>query len=308
MHRPLLSFVIVWSLFLTGCAQPSGHKVNALELFAYDRELALKPDVKEAESTAGYNSYLVTYRSARDNRVPGYLVLPKGKEGEKLPCIILMHGLGGNKTMFKAMWPMLTAQGYALFAIDAANHGDRKGPDTEAIFGVNAYYSRDALAQTVVDLRRAVDYLESRPDIDPNRIGYIGASMGGILGAIFAGVEPRVKAPVLLVAGGNYKVLMEKSVLSPLRAIEGQNDRVAQALKAMDAVDPVHYVGMISPRPVLFINGDADDVVPPDSNRALHEAAREPKEIVWYKGGHIPPPTMLVKVTEWLNKHVKGSQ
>jgi dipeptidyl aminopeptidase/acylaminoacyl peptidase len=136
--------------------------------------------------------------------------------------------------------------------------------------------------------------------------------MGGILGAIFAGVDERVQAPVLLVAGGNWKIMMEKSVLSIFR--ENRENRpskeIERALKAMEVVDPIHWVGRISPRPVLMINGDADDVVPVESNKALHEAAREPKKIIWYKGGHVPPaaelPNVLNSVLDWLNEHVKG--
>ncbi len=312
--KPLLSLAGLWALMmLTGCTQAQNNAPRVPDpdwIFGYDKNLPLSPEVSTAEETASYICYKVVYRSARDQRVPAFLVLPKNRpEGQKLPCVILMHGLGGDKTMFKMLWPMLTNAGYALFAIDAQYHGERKPKEPLPFFGIYPYYSRDALIQTVIDLRRALDYLETRPEIDPKRIGYIGASMGGILGAIFAGVDERVQAPVLLVAGGNWKILMEKSVLSVFRQNRSSKE-IEEALRAMEVVDPVLWVGRISPRPVLMINGDADDVVPVDSNKALHEAAREPKKIIWYKGGHVPPPAempnVLNAITSWLNEHLKS--
>ncbi|MCS7191073.1 MAG: alpha/beta hydrolase, partial [Fimbriimonadales bacterium] len=117
----------------------------------------------------------------------------------------------------------------------------------------------------------------------------------------------------LLVAGGNWKILMEQSALSLWRdAAKNNPQQVQEALRVMDVVDPIHWVGRIAPRPVLFINGDADNIVPVESNKALHEAAREPKKIVWYKGGHVPPPsdwfTVVNEVTRWLDTHLKGKQ
>lgn len=305
---------LLTAFLLNGCAtnaQPYGKDASADLLFGYDKHLPLQPEVTEQEDAAGYKVFKVTYRSSHDQRVPAFLILPKGKEGEKLPCVLLMHGLGSDKNMFKMMWGTLASAGYALFAIDAQYHGERKPKDSLQIFGTHPYYTRDALAQTVVDLRRAVDFLETRAEIDPSRIGYIGASMGGIIGSMFAGVDERVQAPVLLVAGGNWKVMMEKSTLPNVAdGREKLADRMSEAIKALDPIDPVHWVGKISPRPVLFINGDGDTVVPVDSNKALHEAAKEPKQIVWYKGPHVPPPTeipnILNMITNWLNTHVKN--
>lgn len=301
------------AILLNSCttnAQPTEDGMADL-LFGYDKSLPLQPEVSELEETTGYKVFKVTYRSARDQRVPAVFIVPKGKEGEKLPCVILMHGLGGDKNMFKMMWGTLTSAGYALFAIDAQYHGERKPKDPVQIFGVHPYLTRDALTQTVIDLRRAVDFLATRNEIDPQRIGYLGASMGGIIGSMFAGVDTRVQAPILLVAGGNWKILMEQSTLP--NVAEGREKRLEQAsaaLKILDPIDPVHWVGKISPRPVLFINGDGDTVVPVASNKALHEAAKEPKQVVWYKGPHVPPPTelpsLLSVIMNWLNTHLQN--
>ncbi|MCL6532899.1 MAG: alpha/beta fold hydrolase [Armatimonadetes bacterium] len=315
-RRPWILSWLVWGLVFASCAQTqnSAPVYDPDLIFGYDKNLPLMAQESVVEETSQYTVYKVVYRSARDQKVPAFLILPKNRpENEKLPCVILMHGLGGDKRMFQMMWGMLTQAGFALFAIDAQYHGERKPEDNSPFFGMYPYRTRDALIQTVIDLRRAIDYLETRKEIDPQRIGYIGASMGGILGAIFAGVDSRVQAPILLVAGGDWKILMEKSTLSLWRETSKTNpELVKEALKVMDVVDPVRWVGRISPRPVLMINGDADHIVPVESNKALHEAAREPKTVVWYKGGHVPPPdqmpSVFLQITQWLNQHLKGQK
>lgn len=313
-RRTALACGLMLGLLFSGCSQTQPTtKYDPDLIFGYDKALPLSPQETPAEETAEYRVIKVTYRSARDQRVPALLILPKQPREERLPCVILMHGLGGDKRMFQMLWGPLTRAGFALFAIDAQYHGERKPSDDIPFFGMYPYRARDALIQTVIDLRRGVDYLQTRKEIDPDRIGYIGASMGGIIGAMFAGVDERVKAPVLLVAGGDWKILMERSTLSMWRdAARNNPQQIQEALRVMDVVDPVNWVGRIAPRPVLFINGDADDVVPVESNKALHNAAGEPKKIVWYKGGHVPPPTdwltVISEITRWLDTHLKGKQ
>ncbi|MGQ9656834.1 MAG: alpha/beta hydrolase family protein [Fimbriimonadales bacterium] len=313
-RRTALACGLMLGLLFSGCSQTqSTTKYDPDLIFGYDKTLPLSPQETSGEETAEYRVIKVTYRSVHDQRVPALLILPKHSSEERLPCVILMHGLGSDKRMFQMLWGPLTRAGFALFAIDAQYHGERKPSDDIPFFGMYPYRARDALIQTVIDLRRGVDYLQTREEIDPDRIGYIGASMGGILGSMFAGVDERVKAPVLLVAGGDWKILMERSALSAWRdAARNNPQQMQEALRVMDVVDPVNWVGRIAPRPVLFINGDADDVVPVDSNKALHNAAGEPKRIVWYKGGHVPPPTdwltVIGEITRWLDTHLKGKQ
>jgi dienelactone hydrolase len=67
---------------------------------------------------------------------------------------------------------------------------------------------RDVFIQQYKDVGRSLDYLESRPDIDRARIGYIGFSSGAITGIIAGALEPRLKALVLLEAGISGEKLM----------------------------------------------------------------------------------------------------
>jgi dienelactone hydrolase len=135
--------------------------------------------------------------------------------------------------------------------------------------------------QTVIDLSRGVDYLQSLPEVAGDRIGYLGFSMGAIIGAVFCGVEERIRCSALVVGGGN------------LRARFNEDDAEVIAENAA-IVEPCNYVAMISPRPLLMINGTKDDVIGRAAAEALHNAAREPKRIVWYESGHYDLPVAEV--------------
>jgi cephalosporin-C deacetylase-like acetyl esterase len=273
-------------------------------LLSYDQALPLEPQVSARDAEGVYS---ITYTSAHGERVPAVLALPTDREG-KVGCVLLMHGLGGKKEYMETFWEQLTKQGYACFAIDAKYHGERpKGAAGMSLLDY-PYDARDALAQTVIDLRRGLDYLATRDEIDMARIGYVGVSMGAILGAITSGVDERIASTVLVVGGGDWSLITEKTVLPLASGGKLKNEEQRKAIvEALAPLDPLLWVGHISPRPLLMINGEKDQVVPVESNKALHAAAKEPKKIVWFPGGHMPPADLLKdEVTAWFGEHLGG--
>ncbi len=154
------------------------------------------------------------------------------------------------------------------------------------------------MLQTAIDLMRGVDYLASRNDIDMERIGFAGFSMGGAIGTLFCAHEERVKAIVLAITGGGFKRL----------ASEAEGDRPGEwSRDAYKIVDPALYVSGISPRPILMINAAHDEIVPKAATEALYEAAREPKRIIWYDCGHVGlPDEYLHEMKRFFDTEMKG--
>src|SRR5262249_37413998 len=122
-------------------------------------------------------------------RVPVLLVRPEVQG--KLPAVIVLHGTGGNKDGQKSLLVDLAKRRIIGVAIDARHHGDRAGGSK----GSTAYVAAITRAwrtpngqpsehpfyyDTCWDLWRTLDYLQTRPDVDPERLGMIGTSMGGI--------------------------------------------------------------------------------------------------------------------------------
>ena len=148
-----------------------------------------------------------------------------------------------------------------------------------AVFRVRA-------AHTVNDTRRLIDYLVTRPDIAADRIYLVGASYGAVTGSTAAAFDKRIRAVVLTYGGGNLRKLLSADVIRE----EIRNWALPVSLVAWyfgSVADPVNYIGRISPRPILLQNGKADTVVAPAAARALQEAARPPKTILWYEGDHL---------------------
>ncbi len=264
--------VLVSAVPATAAVQPP--TVSALAFYDYDRSLPLDIEQKQVEDTPAFTKYHLWYTSAHDQRVSAELWVPKTPGPH--PAVIVQHGYGDSKDVDYVQGPagILAGQGFVAIAIDAQYHGERarKGME-QALFNPASVAMRDAFVQTVIDQRRAVDVLFTRPEVDPKRIGYWGASMGGFLGAVFCGVEPRIKSVVLVVTGGG----LAKRLGTKMSAL---------ATRAATVIEPANWVGMIAPRPLLMLNGTKDTSIPRPATELLYAAAREPKRIIWYESGH----------------------
>jgi pimeloyl-ACP methyl ester carboxylesterase len=144
----------------------------------------------------------------------------------------------------------------------------------------------------VVDLRRGLDYLERRPQCRRN-IGYLGTSMGALLGALLAGDDERVHATVLTSSPATAReaLLYNDDLLLP--GISERPRKLEMAVRKLRAFDAARWVAKISPRPVMLVNGRRDPRVPVVDALNLAAAARDPKTIVFHNGGHDPfaPPS-----------------
>lgn len=243
-----------------------------------------KPD---PASEASFAVTDLTFSGGSGATVPADLQVPK-KRGRK-PAVLLLHGLGGNRKQLALLANMLNAKGYVTLCIDAAGHGERPKFGTNGLDSISLDDWHKLGAQTVVDLRRSIDLLSQHPDVDPKRIGYLGASMGGILGARFFSDDPRVKAGVFLYAGADWGKLMTTSQISSAKALRSRGNTDAAAIgKALADIDPLHSIARAAGRPILLVHGDKDDIVPVACNDILFNAAKEPKERVFLPGGHVP--------------------
>ena len=235
----------------------------------------------------------VTYSGARGETVPGIFMAPAvASPSAPVPCVLLLHGLGGSKMDVFLLGIALARRGYASFAIDIAGHGERPRIGGKTVDKLTTAQMHDLVAETAVDLRRAVDFVQTRPEVDRGHLGFLGISLGGIIGGLFAGNEPRLQTTVLWAAGGNWGKLFATSqhpFALEFRKTNSVTSAGAEILEQNFAdVDPLGVISRISPRPLLFINGTADMIVPRTCADALFAAAKEPKKRVLLPGGHIP--------------------
>ncbi|MBC7289067.1 MAG: alpha/beta fold hydrolase [Armatimonadetes bacterium] len=306
-----LTGLALWAMMLCsacGISRPPDSVARAQQAeaattpFDYDPAGPLSPTIAVTKRSPGAVIEQVEFNSPCGGRVAGLLIRPTAVE--RPPVILFLHGLGGSKKDAQSAAALLMARGVAVFGLDAACHGDRR-KEGEEFFSADLQKTKDHIIQTVIDYRRAIDYLATRDDVDAGRVGLIGASLGAILGAMVAGVDQRVCAALLIVGGGNWRTIFTQSRHPAAEALRAAIGAKPEAVASIDDVDPVRYVGMISPRPLWMVNGKQDDIIPRAAAEALFEAAKPPKEIFWYEGGHVPPlPWLAGVVNDWIGEFV----
>jgi dienelactone hydrolase len=147
----------------------------------------------------------------------------------------------------------------------------------------------------VVAVRRAVDLLRTRDEVDAERTGYLGYSAGARTGAMLAGSEPRLRA-VALLAGG---------VADVEEVVAAAPDELRDQLReTMSEIDPLRWIALGDGEGLLLLNAKEDEVVPRESAQALADAAPEGTDVRWYEGGHGLSAAVYADALDWLEQRL----
>jgi dipeptidyl aminopeptidase/acylaminoacyl peptidase len=162
----------------------------------------------------------------------------------------------------------------------------------------------DAIRQTVLDLRVAAAWLESRPEIDGKRLGIMGTSLGSFMAALTAEMEPRLgRVAVLLGGGGVVDAYYDHPKAAPYRKLyEALGGTKEQLAKLIAPADPLTCAANLKERQLLILAGKRDEIVPPKMAEALWNAAGRQK-IVWYDCTHYGAIVYLASALDQIAKH-----
>jgi pimeloyl-ACP methyl ester carboxylesterase len=228
------------------------------------------------------NVQTVTYRSSFDgSRVAALVSTPRAVASRG--CVIWEFGFGSTKADSSLVSQGFASLGLTTVSIDFHYPGARSSSpsETDQVL-TNPTVLPKLIRGTVGDLHSLIDYLEQQPYCLRN-IAYGGVSLGGAIGTILAATDQRVKAAVLIVTPGSWRGVR------PADPGVARRPRVlATFARLLSPLDPARFIGRISPRPVLILSGIDDQTVPLANARALQAAARRPKTIIDYVGGHNP--------------------
>ena len=208
------------------------------------------------EEKAGYRLYRLTYPSPvvtpfePNNTVPADYYLPKNLDAAagKRPAAICLHILNGNFELEQMTCAMLASRGIPAVMIKLPYYGERSLPGGRKALAGDPKLFAAALNQAVEDVRRTIDVLASRPEIDPQKIGVVGISMGGILAGTVAGSDERVARTAMILAGGDLPGIIAQAretrqlsdTLQKLPAAER-----AEVERAIAAVDPLAHAAKL---------------------------------------------------------------
>jgi dienelactone hydrolase len=299
MQRSLMKTVRVlvaglFSLQLSFAAvADSASDTRAAFLQVIDRpRVVLNPELREMAPVAGLRSYHLWFSSDATERVPGYLLLPDAKRFKgRRPVVIVLHGTGGSKDngQIAELVGKAAQAGFIGVAIDGRFHGER----TKAGTGAMEYNEAIARAftsgmthpfyyDTTWDVMRLLDYLVTRKDVDPARIGLTGISKGGIETYLTAAADPRIAVAVPYIGVQSFRWELDNGQWhARIHTIQGGFDAAARtAGKPNESVDFVRefyariapgidgrfdgpaMLAAIAPRPLLVVNGDSDANTP----------------------------------------------
>jgi fermentation-respiration switch protein FrsA (DUF1100 family) len=193
--------------------------------------------------------------------------------------LIYVHGLGANRTQLLDEAALWRSYGIGALLIDQRAHGESQGD-----FTTMGYLEAN-------DVRGAYEYLTGHPEVNSERIGIVGHSMGGS-----TAIQAMAQMPEL-------RLLLAESTFTSLDDFVNENIQGVTGLPAfpfgplvvwfaerevgldLDLVKSAELIGTIAPRPVMIVHGDQDPLIFVNNAYELYEAAGEPKELYVVVGG-----------------------
>jgi dienelactone hydrolase len=166
---------------------------------------------------------------------------------------------------------------------------------------------REIEIQALVDLRRGIDLLLARPDVDPKRLAYVGHSYGAQWGSILSAVDKRMKTSVLMAGVAEMADILLRSNdpgMVDFRKSQpaGQLEKYAQVTGDIDAI---HFVGRAAPIPLLLQFANYEQYFDKTSIEHYAAAASDPKKVLYYDTGHdLNDPQALDDRYNWLVQHI----
>ncbi|NLC59421.1 MAG: alpha/beta fold hydrolase [Armatimonadetes bacterium] len=273
-------------------------------LFAYDASQPLAVQVRRTRRHGTITEQDITFASPKGGRVTATLMVPEG--AGPFAGIILLHGATGSRHSLRRGARLLCAAGAVCLLPDAPYCGDRAEAGKRLVDISNPAEMRAGVIRAVVELRRCVDLLLARPDVDAKRLAFIGSSLGGSVGGILAGVEKRIAAYALLVASGSWHeaALKSQNLLVKLARLTLSKETIARAADILAEVDPIHYVPHAAPAALLFQNGKRDTTTPVSCAQDYQDAGSQPKECRWYDAGHDLNIEAFMERAQWLREKI----
>jgi hypothetical protein len=248
--------------------------------------------------------------------VPAYFVKPKSLAG-KAPAVLYNHAHGGNYRLGKdellegrkelvnpPYAEFLTSLGMAVLCVDAWLFGGRSGREELDLFKEMIWKGQVLWGMMVYDSLRALDYLASRPEVDPARIATLGLSMGSAMAQWVAALDERVKVCVDLCCLTDYQTLLENHDLKA----HGIYYYVPRLLRHFSAAE---VNALIAPRAHLSLDGTLDHLAPAagldvidGELRKAYAATGHPERwsLLRYPVGHQEAPAMRGPIEAFLRR------
>lgn len=264
------------------------------DLFDYDSVVGFDIWPVSKQESDGVIVEDMTYAIPYGVRRAAYYIRPEG-EG---PCAAILYAHwyepeadDSNRTQFVEEAKEMTKQGAASLLIETM------WSDRDWFIKRTQAEDYESSVRQVVELRQAMDLLLSRPGIDAKRFAYVGHDFGAMYGAVMGSLDPRPSCYVLMAGTPRFP---DWFLYYPKLEGEARETYIEQ----MAPLDPIEHVGGLAPAPTLFQFARSDAHVSEARAEEFFAAAKEPKEIRWYKAGHRLNEDAKIERIAWVSERL----
>ena len=294
-----------------------------VEQYYYMLGLSPRPENTPLKATVtgtiegdGYVVDMLHYQSRPQLYVTANLYRPATVQaGQKLPAVLYVcghsaRGRNGNKVAYQSHGIWFARHGYVCLVVDTLQLGEI-GAVHHGTYHLDRWWwhSRGYTPAGVEAWNgvRGIDYLASRPDVDPNRIAVTGISGGGAATFWVAAADDRVKVAVPVSGMADLEAYI------PNRVINGHCD--CMFMYNTFGWPWTRIAGLLAPRPLLFVNSDNDSIFPMDANERIINrlerlyslyGAGDRVDAVVSVGGHAYRQDIRQAAFRFIDSHLKG--
>ncbi len=278
-----------------------------LDKHSFEYEMELKQDLP----VTGVEVFHVRFPSPvnspdpENNTVHAEYYRPK-KPGP-FPCVVVLDITGGDQKLSRIIAQHLAQNGIGGLFVQMAYYGPRRPPGSnKRLLSYDLVHTFEAIRQTVLDLRRAAAWMESRPEIDKKNLGIMGTSLGSFMAALSAEMEPRYGKVAVLLGGGGFVdgFYNHPQAATYVKVFEALGGSKEMAAKLIAPVDPLTLAGNLKDRKLLIIAAKNDEIVPPRMAENLWNASGR-QRIIWLNAGHFSAVLYLMTGLTQVVEHFK---
>jgi isopenicillin-N N-acyltransferase like protein len=240
----------------------------------------------------------------QNNTIVGEYYLPDGalSDNRKRCVVISLHILEGNFELTRLVCSTLASRGVPALMFMLPYYGDRAPVEGRRALSLDPDLFVSAMKQGIEDVKRMVDLLSSRNEVDGEKIGITGISLGGIIASSAAGADQRINRVFLTLAGGDlWRIIhhaRETSLISSMinSLPERKRKEVQEGLRELD---PLTCAGKVKGRRILMVNAEDDEVIPRQCTERLAGALGISDRVIWIRDvGHYTAIASLSRILE----------
>ena len=249
---------------------------------------------------------LINIENIQVDNIPTTIISPRHYT-EEMPVIFFYHGWSSNRDKHKNLGSLLACNGYLVVIPDSINHGERGVIDySDMKTGVNQFWP--TVVNSLNEFPTLLSYIKANYNINEDKIGVAGHSMGGMITSGILAHNPIIAAAVILNGSGSWA-----DATLDLIGIhyEEQKEIIDKGLAELKPLIPINNIEKFKNTPTLILHGEKDTVVPIHSSKLFFQSlknAYDKKDLVsmvtFDRLNHYITEAMITEMLNWFNTHL----